>query len=321
MKAVRVHDYGLSNQLKYENVSEPVIKEDEVLVKVYATSVNHLEIKKASGAMKEMMPLEFPWIPGYDFAGVIENAGLNATPFKKGDKVYGNCNGGSYAEYVAVNISTVALKPENLTFVEAASVPHVGETAYQAIHIHGQLKAGQKVLIHGAAGGVGAYAVQFAHAIGAEVYATASFKDEEYLKCLGADVVIDYKATDFTTVVKDMDLVLVLVGGNIQEKSYSVLKRGGRLVSTTGPILEGEAMKYHVTGISMVIRQSGDDLRAITHLIENNKVKTDIAIIYPLSGAADGWKVLSGEDPSLPGISHGKIVLEVVKEFENPKIP
>ncbi len=317
MKAIRLHNYGISENLKFEEVSIPDINEDQLLIKVFATSVNHLEIKKASGAMKDRMPLTFPWIPGYDFAGIVENVGTNITDFKTGDKVYGNCNGGSYAEYLAVSPSTVVIKPENLTFEEAASVPHVAETAWQAIHTHGQLQSGQKVLIHGAAGAVGAYAVQFAHLAGATIYATASFQNKEYLEKLGVSVFIDYKTEDFTTIAKDIDLVLALVGGDIQQRSYSIMKEGGRLVSTTGPILEEEANKHNVTGISMVIKQSAEDLEKITELINEGKVKTDIAITYELEDAADGWKILSGEDPSLPGISHGKIILQVRKEEED----
>lgn len=316
MKAIRIHNYGLSDELKYEEVAEPSIKEDEVLVKVFAASVNHLEILKASGSNKERMPLEFPWIPGYDFAGIIQNAGTEVTPFKNGDRVYGNCNGGSYAEYVAVPMTTIALMPHNLTFEEAASVPHVGETAYQAVFTHGKIEKGQNVLIHGAAGGVGAYAVQFAHQTGAKVYATASFDNHEYLKELGADVVIDYKTEDFTTIVKDMDVVLAFVGGDTLKRSYSVLKEGGRLVSTVGSISEEEAAKYKVTAIAMAIVQSGNDLRVISELIEKDKLRTDVAITYALPDAADAWIIMGGEDPALPKLSHGKIVLQVFKELE-----
>lgn len=314
MKAVRIHNYGLSNELKYENVSAPEINGNQVLVKVYATTVNHLDIKKASGVMKDRMPLTFPWIPGHDFAGIIENAGENVTEFKVGDKVYGNCNGGSYAEYLAIDTDTVVLKPENLTFEEAASVPHVAETAWQAIHTHGHIKAGQRVLIHGAAGAVGAYAVQFARQVGATIYATASSNDREYLQSLGANVIIDYQAEDFTTIAKDIDLVLSLVGGDIQQRSYMVLKEGGRLVSTTGPILTDVAKKHNVTGIAMVIKQSGEDLKKISHFINTGEVTTDISVVYELKDAADGWKILSGEEPSLPKLSHGKIVLQVLKD-------
>jgi len=318
MKAIKALEHGGAEVLRFENTPIPEIGEGEILVKVYATSVNHLEIKMVSQSVskagKSVFPLDFPWIPGFDFAGIVENAGRNTKELRVGDKVYGNSNGGSYAEYVAVSEDKAAAKPKNLTFIKAATVPHVGETAWQAIHTHGQLKAGQKVLIHGAAGAVGAFATQFARLAGAEVYASVGGRDMEYVRKLGAKVVIDYETTDFTTVAKDMDLVIVLVGGDTQEKSYSVLKKGGRLVSTTMPILEDVAKEHGVTGIHMVIRQSGDDLRRISRLIESGDVTTDVQIVYALEDAGLAWKVLTHTDPELPEITHGKIVLEVEKE-------
>lgn len=313
MKAIRIHDFGSFEQLKYEDVPVPTLKDNQILVKVYATSVNHLDMKKASGAAKETMPIDLPWIPGHDFAGVVEKVGEGVSTFNIGDKVYGNSNGGSYAEYLAADLDKVVKMPDSLSFIEASSVPHVGETAWQAIHTHGHLQSGQKVLIHGAAGAVGAFAVQFAKEVGAEIYATSSEEDKELVKSLGADVVIDYKKTDFTIVAKDIDLVLVLVGGDTQEKSYNILKEGGRLVSTTGPIIENLARNHKVTGIAMVIKQSAKDLAAITELIDKGKLKTDIALVYPLEEAQTGWKVLSG-DSSQPHISHGKIVLQIIKD-------
>jgi len=313
MKAIRIHDFGSFEQLKYEDIQIPIISDEQILVKVYATSVNHLDLKKASGEAKDKMPIQLPWIPGHDFSGVVEEIGKKVASFKVGDKVYGNCNGGSYAEYLAADIDKLVTKPESLNFNEAASVPHVGETAWQAVHTHGQLKPGQRVLIHGAAGAVGAFAVQFAKEVGATIYATASNEDTELVKSLGADTVIDYKTTDFTDVAKDIDLILVFVGGNTQEKSYNVIKEGGRLVSTTGPILDNLARDHKVTGISMAIKQSAKDLELITELVKQGKVETDIALTYPLKDADAGWHVLSG-DPSYPRVSHGKVILEIVKE-------
>jgi len=314
MKAIRIHDFGSFEQLKYEEAALPVILENQVLVKVCATSVNHLDIKKASGTMSKMMHIELPWIPGHDFAGIIEETGKNVTAFSKGDRIYGNCNGGSYAEFLAADLDKIVKIPEGLNYLEASSIPHVGETAWQAVHTHGQMRKGQRVLIHGAAGAVGAFAVQFAHIAGAKVYATCSTEDEQLVKSYGADVIINYKTTDFTTIAKDMDLVLVFVGGDTQEKSYNVLKKGGRLVSTTGPILDDMAKKADVTGISMVIKQSAKDLQKISQLIEAGEIKTDIALVYPLKDAVIGWKVLSNADSSLPHITHGKIVLKVGNE-------
>lgn len=316
MKAIRIHEYGSSEQLKYEETITPIFNENEVLVKIHATSVNHLEMMQAAGKMKENNPLQFPWIPGYDFAGIVERKGDNVTDFEIGDRVYGNCKGGSYAEYVAADTNKMTKIPESLSFKEAATVPHVGETAWQAIHTHGQLQKGQSVLIQGAAGAVGGFAVQFAHLTGAKVYATVSFDDKSYVESLGADVIIDYKSTDFTTVAKDMDLVIDLVGGETQQRSYSVIKPGGRLVSTVGVKKEGkdEARKNNVTAISMVIEQSREDLEKITQLFNENKLQCDVELTYFLEDAPTAWNVLLGKDPALPKLSHGKVVLQVINQ-------
>lgn len=312
MKAIRIHQYGSSETLRYEDAPIPEINTEQVLVKVYATSVNQLEIKKASGKMGDV--LRFPWIPGYDFAGVVQTVGDDVKEFKEGDKVYGNCNGGSYAEYVVADLSKVAKMPDDLSFVEATSVPHVAETAWQAVHTHGTLRAGQNVLIHGGAGGVGAYAVQFAHQIGAYVYATASASDIEFVKSLGADVVIDYKNEDFTQIADDLNLVIDLVGGETQMKSYPLIIKGGRLVGTVGPApeAEAEAEKYNVMTTFMVIQQSAKELSAITRMINDGNIKTDVAAVYPLLEAARAWDSILRTDITMPPNPHGKIVLEIV---------
>ncbi|MDR2010846.1 MAG: NADP-dependent oxidoreductase [Bacteroidales bacterium] len=310
MKAIRIHNYGPSAELIYEDVDIPVINENQVLVKVYAASVNHLEIKAASGVMKNYMPLKFPWIPGYDFAGVIKSVGSGIKDLQVGNEVYGNCNGGSYAEYLAADYSKLVKKPENISFAAAASVPHVAETAWQAIHTHGNLKKHQKVLIHGAAGGVGTYAVQFAHMAEAIVYATDSSVNEEFIKSLGADHFIDYTNTDFTTIAKNVDLVIDLVGGETQKKSYSVLKKGGKLITTVGGTSESEAKKYDIITDNMVIIQSARDLEEISTMIKAGEIFTDMAITIPLSKAAEAWEILTKKTLNIP---HGKIVLEIVE--------
>lgn len=321
MKAVRMQKLGSFEQLKYEDTPIPAIAEEQILVRIFATSVNHLEIKKATGAFNDKFELKLPWIPGHDFAGVVVAVGENVSSFKVGDKVYGNANDGyahsdqgSYAEYIAADIAKTALMPTNISFIEASTVPHVGETAWQAVVTYGKLKRGENVLIHGATGGVGAFATQFARKIGAKIYATASAKNKELAESYGADVVIDYRSTDFSEVLSDMDLVLVFTGGNVQEKSYKVLKKGGRLISITGPIIDELAKKHEVAGQFIVIKQSGDDLKEITKLIEEGSVKTDVALTYKLEEAAKAWENLLGEKPTLPKIEHGKIVLEVSPE-------
>ena len=310
MKAIRIHAYGSFEQLRYENVDLPEAGNNQLLVKVLATSVNHLEIKKASGAMKESMPLTFPWIPGFDFAGIVEEIGPEAQGFSKGDKVYGNCMGGSYAEYLVADLNKVVKMPDLLSFAEAASVPHVGETAWQALFKHGQLKAGQTVLIHGAAGAVGMFAVQFARETKANILTTVADKDLKYIKLLGANEAVDYKTQDFSEIYREVDLVLLLVGGDTEEKSYKVLKPGGRLVSTIGITHPEIAKGMNINTIPMVIEQSADDLNQISALISAGRVRTDIGRLYPLQEASEGWKTLLG-DLSVPRLNHGKVILEV----------
>ncbi|NDV81275.1 NADP-dependent oxidoreductase [Bacteroides sp. 51] len=309
MNSIRLHDSGSSEALRFEKAPIPEISTKQILVKVYATSVNHIDILKASGKLGE---LHFPWIPGHDFAGVVENVGEKVKGFKVGDKVYGNCNGGSYAEYLVADMNKTAKMPDNLSFVEASSVPHVAETAWQAVHTHGTLRAGQKVLIHGAAGAVGAYAVQFAHQIGAFVYATASGGDKDFVKSLGADVVIDYKKEDFTQIATELKLVIDLVGGETQRRSFPLLVKGGRLVSTVSPIPEDEAEKYFVMGTFMYIQQSAKELKVITRMINDGQIKTDVAAVYPLKEAAKAWDSMLGKDITASTKPHGKFVLEVV---------
>jgi len=176
MKALRLLEYG--GQLVFGDVPKPTIARDEILVKVKSTTANHLDIVKASGTIKQIFPLNLPWIPGHEFSGVVEQIGGDVAGYAPGDAVFGICDMGAYAEYLAVKPATIAKKPSNLSFEEAASVSVVAETAWQGLFTHGHLEKGQTILIHAGAGGVGAYAVQLASHAGAKVIATASGDDE-----------------------------------------------------------------------------------------------------------------------------------------------
>lgn len=313
MKAIRLDNYGSAEQLVYGDLPLPSVNEGQVLVRIHAASVNQIDWKKASGAMNKILSLKFPWIPGQDFSGTVEAVGASVTNFNKGDKVYGSCREGAYAEYVAADPGMLASKPSVLDHVKAAAVPHVAQTAWQGIFKYGNLKAGERVLIHGAAGAVGAYAVQFARLAGATVYATASGRDLEYVKSLGALVVIDYKTEDFTAIAKDMDLVLDLVGGDTQKKSYSILKPGGCLVSTVGQIMSEEAEKYTVRAIAMAVKPAADQLIEISRLVDAGDLLVDVASVYPLNDAADAWNEVLGKDKSKTK-KHGKVVLKVLPD-------
>jgi len=311
MKAIRIHEYGTENVLKYEEVPTGKIKRNEVLVKIMATSVNHLEVMMASGEAKESMPVGFPWIPGFEGAGIVEKADAVKTGFEKGDEVFFHCQGGSYAEYIVIDYRELVRKPENVSFPKAACVPHTALTAWQALFTRGGLQPGQNVLIHGGAGAVGAFAVQLAKHKDAIVYTTVSEEDISYVEALGADHFLNYKEVDFTKVVKDMDLVLVLTGGDTLDRSYQVLKPGGRLVATTGQVDEKKAAQYNAEAMNMLIRSDRDQLEKIKELIEADVLTWDIGIIYPLSEAAAAWKTYAGKTKDASTFTHGKVVLEM----------
>jgi NADPH:quinone reductase-like Zn-dependent oxidoreductase len=322
MKAVRLLEYG--RQLVFNDVPAPTNARDEILVKIKSTAVNHLDLVKASGTARQILPIDLPWIPGHEFSGVVEQVGSDVAGYAPGDAVFGaNGIGGTYAEYLAVKTAVIARKPSNLSFEEAASVPVAAETAWEGIFTHGHLGKGQTILIHGGAGAVGAYAVQLASHAGATVIATASREDEAYLKSIGASQVIDYRKAHFEQVLREkVDVVFDLIGGDTQKRSFLVLKEGGHLVSATQPVSQEEAAKYRVSGAMMRLAPSADVLGKIARLLEEGTIRPDVATVYAIQDAAQAWKDIAenlpgvhGISPSGPGAarrrSHGKIVLRV----------
>jgi NADPH:quinone reductase-like Zn-dependent oxidoreductase len=322
MKAVRLLEYG--GQLVFNDVPTPTIARDEILVKIKSTAVNHLDLVKASGTLRQILPIDLPWIPGHEFSGVVEQVGSDVAAYAPGDAVFAaNETGGAYAEYLAVKPAAIARKPSNLSFEEAASVPVASQTAWQGLFTHGHLEKGQTILIHGGAGAVGAYAVQLASHAGATVIATASGADEAYLKSIGASRVIDYRKVQFEKVLREkVDMVFHLVAGDTQKRSFLVLKEGGHLVSATQPVSQEEAAMHGVSGEMMRLEPSGDVLGRIGGLLEEGTIRPDVAIVYALQNAAQAWKDITGNlpgvhgmPPSGPGAArrmpHGKIVLRV----------
>ena len=322
MKALRLLEYG--GQLVFDEVATPTIARDEILVKVKSTAVNHLDLVKASGAIRQIFPIDLPWIPGHEFSGVVEQIGSDVSAYAPGDPVFGaNGIGGAYAEYLAVKPATIAKRPANLSFEEAASVPVAAETAWQGLFTHGHLEKGQTILIHGGAGAVGAYAVQLASYAGATVIATASGGDEAYLKSLGASQVIDYRKVQFEKVLREkVDVVFDMIGGDTQKRSFLVLKKGGHLVSGNQPVSQEEAAKYGVSGEMMRLEPSADVLGRIARLLEERTIRPDVASVYALQDAAQAWNDIAGHLPAVHGMSpsgpgaarqtsHGKIVLRV----------
>jgi NADPH:quinone reductase-like Zn-dependent oxidoreductase len=316
MKAVRLLEYG--GQLVLNDVPTPTIARDEILVKIRSTAVNHLDLVEASGAARQILPIDLPWIPGHEFSGVVERIGSDVAAYAPGDTVFGTTSGmGAYAEYLAVKPAVITRKPSNLSFEEAASVPVAAQTAWQGIFTHGHLAKGQTILIQGGAGAVGGYAVQLASHAGATVIATASSDDEAYLSSIGASRVIDYRQAQFEQVLREkVDVVFDLVGGDTQKRSFLVLKEGGRLVAATQPVSQEETARHRVSGAMMRLAPSADGLGDIARLLEEGTIRPDVATVYALQDAAQAWKDIAGNlSPSGPGAarrrSHGKIVLRV----------
>lgn len=309
MKAIVINQYGESEELVEKELSKPEIKANQVLIEMHATSINPIDWKIRAGYLAEGMQFEFPLILGWDAAGVITEIGENVTQFKVGDEVFARpaMANGTYAEYVAVEENLVALKPKNISFNEAASVPLAGLTAWQCLVDFGQIKKGDKVLIHAGSGGVGSLAIQIAKSFGAYVLSTASDKNEDFLKKLGVDEFINYETTDFTDIAQDLDLVMDTMGGDILEKSLDVVKNGGRLVSIAGQPNEEKAKERDITVKSLWLDPNGKQLAELGELMEKGEVKTYIGHKFPLT--AQGLR--DAHDLSATHHAKGKIVIEI----------
>ena len=304
MKAIRIHQYGGPEVLAQVEMQRPTPGPSEVLIKVQAASVNPVDWKLRAGLVKDIFPLTFPSTLGWDVSGTVEEVGAGVTRFKRGDEVYALLEGGGYAEYAVAKETVVAQKPLNLDFVQAAAVPVAGVTAWQALFEVAQLHAGQKVLIHAAAGGVGNLAVQFAKAKGAYVIGTASSKNQAFLRELGVDKALDYQKTRFEDVVRDVDVVLDTIGGDTQERSFKALKKGGILVSLVQPPSENLAAKYGVRALFYGAHASSSNLAEIAKLIDSGKVKTVVGTVLPLAEARRAHELIQS------GHTRGKIVLK-----------
>ncbi|MER8366356.1 NADP-dependent oxidoreductase [Mesorhizobium sp. M0991] len=303
MKAVRIHDFGGPEVLSLDDVPLPQPRDDEVTLKVCAASVNPVDYKVREGSSGADLPVTL----GRDVSGVVELCGTRAHTLKKGDPLYamlGNDRGGN-AEYVVVKATEAAAKPQRLSHAEAAAVPLAGLTAWQGLFDHGGLKSGQRVLIHGGAGGVGHLAVQFAKAAGAFVATTVSAQDFNFVRALGADQAVDYKNQRFEEVVEDVDLVFDLVAGETQDRSWDVLKPGGTLVSTLSEPSAEKARQHRARGVSYLTKPNAAQLAEISRLIDAGKVRPFVQAIYPLEEVAKAEEQLEKQH------TRGKIVLQV----------
>ncbi len=305
MKAIRIHQYGGPEVLAQVEMQRPKPGPNEVLIKIHAASVNPVDWKIRAGHMKDFLPLTLPATLGSDVSGTVEEVGLGASRFKQGDEVYASLGleGGGYAEYAVAKEEMVAEKPSTLDHVQTAAIPVAGLTAWQTLFEVAQLRAGQKVLIHAAAGGVGNFAVQFAKAKGAYVIGTASSRNQAFLGELGVDRAVDYRKTRFEDVVDDADVVLDTIGGDTQERSFKALKKGGMLVSIVQPPSQELAAKHGVRALFYAAHPSSSDLTEIAKLIDSGNVKTVVETVLPLAEARRAHEL------SQSGHARGKIVL------------
>lgn len=308
MKAVYIENYGGIEQLTYGDLPMPEIGDNDVLVEVYAASVNPVDWKIRKGYLQQRIQYKFPLVLGWDVAGIVHETGKNVTRFKKGDQVFSRPDiqrNGTYAEYVAVDESLLAHKPSNITFEEAASVPLAGLTAWEALVEIAKVKDGDSVLIHAGAGGVGAYAIQLAKSLGANVTTTVSGKNVEFVKSLGADQVVNYQEQDFSQTATGFDVVFDTMGGDIQTKSFQVLKERGVLVSIVTPPDQELAKTKNVRAEYFFLQPDGEKLTKLAQLIEQGKIRPVVGQVFSLQD------VPKAHELSETHHAQGKIVIKV----------
>ncbi|MEN8905183.1 MAG: NADP-dependent oxidoreductase [Clostridiales bacterium] len=306
MKAAIIKEYGA--QVKIEEISSPKLLEDSVLIEVHGASINPIDNIVRAGYLKDMLPISFPFIMGYDVSGIVVETGKNVTNFKKGDEVYSrpdSTQAGTIAEYTVIKENNLALKPKNISHEEAATIPLVGLTAWQALTSKGNLQKSQKVLIHAGSGGVGTLAIQLAKQLGAYVATTTSSSNVEMVKNLGADEVIDYKTQKFDEVLSDYDLVIDMMGDEIMNKSFKVLKKGGTLVSIKGQDTKGLAKQYGIRFEWFFMWPSGEMLTQLANFIEKGSLKPIIDRSYSLEQIQEAYDYLQ------TGRAKGKISIKI----------
>lgn len=318
MKAIRINEFGGTEVLKLIEIERPVPATDEILVKVFASGVNLVDCVIRSGTNDNFKSfLKLPLTLGCDAAGIVEEVGSNVTNFKKGDQVYGCPNfpgDGSYAEYCAAKASQFALKPKSISFNEAAGVPLAALVAWEGLFELGKLQAGQRIFIHGASGGIGSFAVQFAKAKGAYVIGTTSANNLEFLKQIGADEVVNYKTQNFEELLHDIDVVFdasPLRDNNERLKGVSILKEAGIFVSVNVDFpfddAVNEALARKKAKGEMVASQKHENLSEIAKMIDEGKVNVTISKVYPLEHVAQA------HEECVTGHVRGKLVLEILK--------
>lgn len=311
MPAIRVYQYGGTDQLRLEQVPRPTPHMGEVLLRVYAAGVLPADWKVRQGQFRQWFRLPFPYTPGSAVAGVVEAVGRGVKTLQVGDAVFGRTANGAYAAYTTAAAATLARKPDTITFAEAATISGGATTAWNALFECGGLQAGQRVLIHGAAGGVGHYAVQFARIHGAQPIGTTSTANVDFVRSLGAETVIDYTTTSFDQVVQDVDLVIDTMGGDVLVRSMGVVRRGGVLISLVEEPSQGLALQRGIRASMNAVTQpfpSTTLLETIADLMAEGAVKATIARTFALS------EVRQAHELSETGHGRGRIVLDLSRE-------
>ncbi|TBX79348.1 NADP-dependent oxidoreductase [Bacillus mycoides] len=331
MRAMVIDKYG-KVPMRMTEMPTPEINEYEVLAEIHAASINPIDFKIRDGKVKLLLKYKMPLILGNDFSGVIVKIGTKVTQFKVGDEIYARPRKdkiGTFAEYIAIHEDDIALKPKNLTFEEAASIPLVGLTSYQALHDIMQLQKGQKILIHAGSGGVGTFAIQLAKIMGATVATTASEAGENLVKSLGADEIINYKKEKFEDILKNYDAVFDTLGGTTLEKSFDIIKSEGNIVSVSGmpnarfgkefgsgffktllfslasKKLTALEKKHNAQYSFLFMKPSGDQLRIIAKYIESGQIKPIIDRIFPFENTQKAMEY------SESGRAKGKIIVKI----------
>jgi NADPH:quinone reductase-like Zn-dependent oxidoreductase len=304
MKAVRIHEYGGPNVLKYEDAPIPDIGSDGILIRVRAAGVNPVDWKIRKGLMTAVRPLHLPAVVGADVAGTVERVGVLVNRFKPGNAVVARVDG-AYAEFAAVKTDAVSPAPKSIPLEHAAGLPVAAGTAWTLLFDAARVVPGRRVLVHAAAGGVGTFAVQFAKLAGLHVIATCSASNAALVKSLGADQVVDYRNENFAAVVKDVDLVLDNVGGDVLKQSYGVVRKGGLLLTIASPPDEALAKQHGITAKFERGVINGIRLQEIGGLIDIGKLRVIVEQEFPLSEAA------AAHELSEAGHVRGKIILNV----------
>jgi NADPH:quinone reductase-like Zn-dependent oxidoreductase len=332
MKALILDRYGKNDGMRFGEMPEPELRDDDVLVRVHAAGVNVLDSKIRNGEFKLILPYRPPFILGHDVAGTVVRVGSKIRKLKPGDDVYARPRDGrigTFAESIAVNEADVALKPKNFSMEEAASIPLVGLTAWQALIERANLKKGQKILIHAGSGGVGTFAIQLAKHLGAAVATTTSTANVDLVKSLGADIVIDYKKDDFEKILRDYDVVLNSLGKETLEKSLRVLKPGGKLISISGPPdpdsakdmrlswilrqvtrllsyrIRKKAKRHRVSYSFLFMRANGDQLREITSLIDSGAIRPVVDRVFSFESTNEALAYVD------TGHAKGKVIIKM----------